>query len=58
MDFIVQNQYPADGVLGYPAGQLETPNHIAPWIQVWSDNYGNTDNGLAWFADAELYINP
>ena len=58
MYFIVQNQYPADGVLGYPAGQLETPNHIAPWVQVWSDNYGNTDNGLAWFADAELYINP
>jgi len=58
MDFIVQNQYPADGILGYPAGVLQTPDHIAPWIQVWSDSLGNVDNGIGWFADAELYINP
>lgn len=58
MDFIVPNQYPADGLLGYPAGSLQTPTRFVPWIQVWSGDYGNADNGVAWFADAELYINP
>jgi len=57
MDFIVQNQYPSDGSI-YPAGQMFTPDRIAPWIQVWSDAHGNEDGGIAWFADAELYINP
>jgi hypothetical protein len=53
MDFIVQNQYPS-----YPAGQLMTPDRMIPWMQVWSGNNENADNGIAWFADAELYINP
>jgi hypothetical protein len=58
MDFIVQNQYPSDGGGSYPAGQMVTPDGIVPWMQVWSDAHGNADNGIAWFADAELYINP
>jgi hypothetical protein len=59
MDFTMPNQYPSDGLLGpYPAGQLVTPDRMIPWIQVWSDSHGNADNGTAWFADAELYINP
>jgi hypothetical protein len=57
MDFIVQNQYPTDPLTSNP-GQLMTPDRIIPWIQVWSGTYGNADNGIAWFADAELYINP
>jgi len=57
MDFIVQNQYYTDPFTSNP-GQLMTPDRIIPWIQVWSDTYGNADNGIAWFADAELYINP
>jgi hypothetical protein len=58
MDFIVQSQYPRDGELGGTPGQMVTPTGIVGWIQVWSDSYGYNDNGIAWFADAELYINP
>jgi hypothetical protein len=58
MEFIVPNQYSTDGILGYPIGQMQTPDRMIPWIHVWSDNYGNADNGIAWFADAQLYINP
>lgn len=55
MDFIVQSQYPA-GQYGYayPAGQMVTPTNIIPWIQVCT----NYDQGQAWFADTQLYINP
>jgi hypothetical protein len=38
-----------------PATQI---SQIAPWMQVWSSKYGGTEPGNAWFADAELYINP
>ena len=58
MDFIVPNQYPSDGFGSFPAGQMVTPTQIVPWIQVWSDVNGNADNGIAWFADAILNINP
>jgi hypothetical protein len=59
MDFIIPSQYPADGLAGgYAAGTMHTPYAMIPWIQVWSDSNGNADTGLAWFADAELYINP
>jgi hypothetical protein len=58
MDFIIPNQYPSDEFGGYPAGQLVTPDRMIPWIQVWSSSHQNADDGIAWFADAELYINP
>jgi hypothetical protein len=58
MDFIVENQYPCDGQLGGTRGQYVTPTGIIGWTQVYSTAHGYTDNGIAWFADAELYINP
>ena len=58
MDFIVPNQYPTDGWLGGTKGVMTTPNGMVPWIQVWSDSHQNADNGIAWFAHAEVYINP
>jgi hypothetical protein len=59
MDFIVPNQYVADGLSGgHPAGTMATPDTAIPWIQVWSNAYENADNGTAWFADAEFYVNP
>jgi hypothetical protein len=58
MDFIVPAQYPADGAT-MTAGTLVVPDSMVPWIQVWCDEgHAQTDNGLAWFADAELYVNP
>ena len=58
MDFIVQPQYQADGLYGNVAGTWMIPDRIIPWIQVWCCDDGNLDGGVAWFADAELYINP
>jgi hypothetical protein len=59
MDFVVPSQYPSDGFGGwFPAGQLETPMYMTPWVQVWSDVNGNLDTGIGWFADVTLYINP
>jgi hypothetical protein len=40
----------------YNNGDLVTPAYIVPWMQVWSAQYGGTDQGTAWFADPELYI--
>jgi hypothetical protein len=57
MDFTIPYQYAADGVLGYPTGQMVTPTQMIPWIQAWSNTNGNADNGTVWFAEAELYIN-
>lgn len=39
-------------------GQPHVVTSIVMWLQVWSGTYGGTDPGKAWFADAELYINP
>jgi hypothetical protein len=58
MDFVVPAQYPADGWLGYAQGTMVTPAIMVPWIQVWCDTHENADGGVAWFASAELYINP
>jgi len=56
MDFIVQNQYYTDPFTSNP-GQLAMPDSMIPWIQVYTPN-GFAEEGVAWFADAELYINP
>jgi hypothetical protein len=58
MDFTIPAQYPADPFAAFPAGTMVTPAKIMPWMQVWCDIHGNADDGVAWFADAELYINP
>lgn len=60
MEFVVANQYaklPWSTATG-ATGAMLTPDRMIPWVQVWSDTNGNADNGIAWFADAELYINP
>jgi hypothetical protein len=57
MDFVVASKYPAEGS-GYSFGQMVTPTHILPWMQVYSSTYGTSDSGKAWFANAQLYINP
>ena len=36
----------------------QTPSGMILWMQVWSSTYGSTDPGHAWFANAQLYINP
>jgi hypothetical protein len=48
MDFYVQNTY-----TGGPRG-AQVPTGMMPWIQVLPMR----DTGYAWFADAELYVNP
>jgi hypothetical protein len=60
MDFVVPEQFYADPWCSssYTQGQLVKPTAIIPWFQVWSSSYGASDNGSAWFANAELYINP
>jgi hypothetical protein len=56
MDFIVQSQYLGApiGYSNYSPGQMVTPICIIPWVQVC----GSNDQGQAWFADSQLYINP
>jgi hypothetical protein len=49
LDFIVPNTVYAESNRA-----PHTPTSIIMWIQV----LGTTDNANAWFADAELYINP
>jgi len=41
-------------------GTTRYPTLMVPWIQVWGSTLGDpaTNTGEAWFADAELYINP
>lgn len=39
-------------------GTGRVPTSFVMWMQVWSSTYGASDPGQAWFADAELYINP
>ena len=58
IDFIVPQKMTADGFFGYPAGTSQTPSAMILWMQVWSSTYGSTDPGHAWFANAQLYINP
>jgi hypothetical protein len=58
IDFVVPSDY---FTYDYNTEQTISPvqaNSFCFWIQVWSSTYGATDPGLAWFADAELYINP
>jgi hypothetical protein len=54
INFIVAQTYLADGLAGYPLGQSATPTACIPWMQVMNPS----DGGPAWFADAQLYINP
>ena len=61
-DFIVQSQYPGDGLgayfgmpHSYDVGEMATPVAIIPFF--WCmDSSG--EQGVAWFAGAVLYINP
>jgi hypothetical protein len=58
VDFIVPNDY---FTYDYRSKQTISPtqvDHIVLWLQVWSSTYYGTEVGNAWFADAELYINP
>jgi hypothetical protein len=58
INFTIPVTLTADGGGGaYSQGQQVTPLGALPWMQIWSSTYGNTDDGEAWFADAELYIN-
>lgn len=58
IDFVVPSDY---FTYDYLSGTTISPRQVSSitmWMQVWSSTYGSTDPGLAWFADAELYINP
>jgi len=44
--------------VGDSGGNPVKPTSLVLWAQVWSSQYGGTEQGNAWFADAELYINP
>jgi len=58
IDFVVPYEY---FTYDYLSGKTISPRQVSSitlWMQVWSSTYGSTDPGLAWFADAELYINP
>jgi hypothetical protein len=58
IEFTLQQSYLTDGLLGGSAGVPTTPDRMVPWVQVWSASHQNSDDGVAWFADAELYVNP
>jgi hypothetical protein len=58
MEFIVPDEVMSNGAFGYILGEMVVPDRIVPWIQVWSNNYGNLDGGIGWFSDSVLYINP
>jgi len=57
IDFIVPSTYftKTSGGVSIPSARI---NEFVMWMQVWSSQYGGTEQGNAWFADAELYINP
>jgi hypothetical protein len=58
IDFIIPSTY---FTYDYLSGQTIPPTQVSSivmWMQVWSGTYGGTEQGNAWFADAELYINP
>jgi hypothetical protein len=63
MDFIVPQTYEyvygSTGQTGhYSTGEMVVPTDIIPWMQVWSNTQGTNEQGTAWFANAELHINP
>jgi hypothetical protein len=58
IDFVVPSDYfSMDLYTGktIPSRQI---NQISMWMHVWSTLYGDYLPVSAWFADAELYINP
>jgi hypothetical protein len=58
IDFVVPDTYfTKDQLTGQTISPVK-PNVICMWTQVWSSTYGAADPARAWFADAELYINP
>lgn len=57
IEFVIPATMPSDGSY-YPVGEQRVVTQLVMWMQVWSSTYGGTDTGLAWFVDAELYINP
>jgi len=54
IDLIVPPYFASDGYV-FPEGEMKLVKGIIPWAQAWSNEPGT---GIAWFADAELYINP
>ena len=57
MDFTVQSSYPTDPYGAYFNGTLVTPDRMIPWVQVWSEENENLDEGTVWFSGSQLYIN-
>jgi hypothetical protein len=58
IDFIVPADYFTVDVF---TGKTIAPAQVSSfgmWMQVWSSEYYGSEPGNAWFADAELYINP
>jgi hypothetical protein len=58
IDFVVPTDY---FTKNWISGQTIPPTQtssIIMWLQVWSSALGSSEIGNAWFADAELYINP
>ena len=58
MDFTVPSDFYTYDLLhkvNIPPAQIE---NMVLWFQVWSTEYGGTIPANAWFAEAELYINP
>lgn len=40
----------------YSTGEMVPPTSCIPWLQVWSDTQGSSENGVAWFADPQFYV--
>jgi hypothetical protein len=61
VDFTIPKYYeatPNEGSNpGYREGELFTAVGFVPWVQVLG-SYGDNDQGMAWFAGAEFYVNP
>lgn len=58
IDFVVPSDYFTYDHLTTQTIPSTQVSSIVVWMQVWSSSYGATDPARAWFADAELYINP
>jgi hypothetical protein len=58
IDFVVPDTaFTKDMLTGHTIPPTQA-NHFVIWMQVWDCVLGAGLSGNAWFADAELYINP
>jgi hypothetical protein len=58
IDFVVPTTYYTKDLYTSATISSMQINQVTLWMQVWSPMYGNSIPANAWFADAELYLNP